>query len=314
MKNRFVVALNAGIIASALAISAVSAQDATPEVTPSPESTPAAEAAITRPFLGIAMNTEQELNVDGVLLTGIADDSPAEAAGLQPGDVIIAIDGDAVTRPEAIAGRVGELAVGDTVTLDVLRDGEPLTLVATLVPFPELVIMGQDEERDGRGGRGDEGGDGRGPGAIPDEMLPFFQAMIPQNGRLGVSFITLDAEIAAERGTALTDGALITAVTEESPAAEAGLLADDIVTAVNDEVINAEITLRDRLIAYEPGDTVTLTVSRGEETLEIAVTLGEQDSSMMEMMPFGNGRRGLEGLLPPNHPDIPVPPVNPGNT
>jgi hypothetical protein len=72
---------------------------------------------------------------------------------------------------------------------------------------------------------------------------------------------------------------------------------NDIITAVNNEPVDAEHTLRDRLVAYEPDDIVSLEVSRGSETLTIDATLGQPE--MSEMMPFfGPNGNGFDFELP----------------
>jgi hypothetical protein len=67
---------------------------------------------------------------------------------------------------------------------------------------------------------------------------------------------------------------------------------DDIVTAVDGDKVDAERTLRDRLLAYEPGDEVTLDVLRGSETMQIDVTLGQFEMPA-DVMPFFKGKGGL---------------------
>ncbi|MCU0478695.1 MAG: trypsin-like peptidase domain-containing protein [Chloroflexi bacterium] len=62
--------------------------------------------------------------------------SPAEAAGLAEGDIITAIDGVALTATTPLDLVVGQLAPGQTVTLDVLRDGRALTISITLGTRP----------------------------------------------------------------------------------------------------------------------------------------------------------------------------------
>jgi len=325
MKKLITGMLSAALIAGVLAVG-VSAQDATPEVTPAPEMTP--EATAPRPFLGIGMNTDAELNNGGVLIVEVLPGSPAQTAGLQIDDVITAINDLAVTTPEALSTILLAQAVGDTVTLTVQRGDETLTLAITLAAFPEELRQPAQPPLSiiplpFGGERGDQMPDSR----IPEGLLPF--GMGPgmggffQNGRLGAAFITLDEQVARERDAELTEGALITAVEADSPAAVAGLQENDIVTAVNAEAVNAEITLRDRLIAYEPGDEVVLTVQRDGETLELTVIMGQPQQLTLEMLPFGEndgcgsgngGRGGLGDLLPPGHPPIPVPPTNPGST
>jgi len=58
----------------------------------------------------------------GLLVTGITEGSPAEAAGLRAGDVITGVDGEPVAGLSALAARLRGAAPGDRVGLDVTRD------------------------------------------------------------------------------------------------------------------------------------------------------------------------------------------------
>ncbi|MGB9724065.1 MAG: S1C family serine protease [Chloroflexia bacterium] len=70
-------------------------------------------------------------------------------------------------------------------------------------------------------------------------------------------------------------GARVERVLPDTPAEEAGLRPGDVIVAVNGERITPERSLADLLARYRPGDTVTLTVRRDNERLEIQVRLGE---------------------------------------
>jgi S1-C subfamily serine protease len=126
------------------------------------------------------------------------------------------------------------------------------------------------------------------------DMMPMFGATLG-GGRLGVAFETIDETVATDNDLSVTDGAMVQEVVADSPAATAGLLAGDVITAVNGEPVDAERTLRDRMIAYEAGDTVTLTVLRDGESLSIDVTLdepqyGDMRGMLEQMMPHMGGR------------------------
>jgi len=72
------------------------------------------------------------------------------------------------------------------------------------------------------------------------------------------------------------DGAAVQQVTPESPAARAGLEAGDRIVAWAGEPVDDLYDLTDQLREAEPGQTVTLTVRRGEQTRKLDVTLGER--------------------------------------
>ena len=192
-------------------------------------------------FLGV----EARLTDDGLLIDSGEEGSPLAEAGLQDGDVITAINGESID--ELFPRLMMEIMQSEgTVTFTVERDGAEMEID---VDLGEMV-----------------GGAFGGPAVIEVPGTP--------PGQLGVRFITLTPDIAEERGLDVSEGALIEEVFENTPAAEAGLQAGDVVTAVDGDVVDEERTLPDRLYAYEEGDVVTLTVLRDGEELELDVTLG----------------------------------------
>jgi S1-C subfamily serine protease len=236
------------------------------------------------------------------LIQDLGEESPLYEAGLRAGDTITTINGeqyDPMSLREFLADQ------SENVTVTIERDGESQDIE---VPATAVAILGFGGFRFGEG-RGMPFGDGRGTpfGGRPfDEgrgmpLDPF--GMMGGQGRLGVAFVTLDEAAAEEQGVDVTEGAFVTEVLPGSPAETAGLQADDVITAVNGEAVDAEHTLRDRLVAYEPDDTITLDVLRAGESLQIEVTL-EQPDFASGMMPFFN-------LEIPNLPAAPETPAQP---
>jgi len=72
----------------------------------------------------------------GAEVTSVGDGTPAAAAGLEAGDVIIAVDGKPVDSADSLVGHVREKTTGDRVTLTVLRDGKSIQVKATLAAKP----------------------------------------------------------------------------------------------------------------------------------------------------------------------------------
>lgn len=105
---------------------------------------------IARPYVGVVFREidaqvaqDESLPVtSGALVRGSGSDAavveggPADEAGLQDGDIITAVDGQAVDRDNPLDLQVLRFAPGDEVTLQVLRNGESLDLTATLGTRP----------------------------------------------------------------------------------------------------------------------------------------------------------------------------------
>jgi serine protease Do len=106
---------------------------------------------IARPWIGVyytlvtaQVAEDQGLSVDhGVLINasssgapGVFPGSPAEKAGLADGDIVVAVDGEAVDADHDLATRVLPHVPGDTVTLSVVRGGRTLEIEVTLGTLP----------------------------------------------------------------------------------------------------------------------------------------------------------------------------------
>jgi len=73
---------------------------------------------------------------EGALVAEPQADSPAAKAGIMTGDVITAVDGTAVQDSRDLARRIGVMAPGSSVKLDILRKGETKTMTLTLAKMP----------------------------------------------------------------------------------------------------------------------------------------------------------------------------------
>lgn len=81
-------------------------------------------------------------------------------------------------------------------------------------------------------------------------------------------------------GQPLANGHGVVSVEAGSPAADAGLLEGDVITAINGETIDADQTLQSLLYTYQAGDEVSLTVQRDGDETALQVTLGERPSDL----------------------------------
>lgn len=103
----------------------------------------------------------------------------------------------------------------------------------------------------------------------------------PAHPYIGVTVTSVNAFTAREQGLSVSEGAVVTSVNADSPAEEAGLQPDDIVTAVDGESIASADGLIIAAREHEIGETITLTVVRGDETFDVEVVLGS-DAELQE--------------------------------
>jgi len=103
-----------------------------------------ADGEIARGWLGVSL---QSLDADlaagmklesksGVLLAEVHADEPGDKAGLLPGDVVQSVNGTAVGEASDLIRQVGKYRAGDSVKLDLLRDGKPKVIDAVLGKRP----------------------------------------------------------------------------------------------------------------------------------------------------------------------------------
>jgi len=99
---------------------------------------------VTRGFLGVQM---QEVTprlaksfelptTHGALVSRVINDTPASRAGLKDGDFIVAVNGEAITDPNALRNRIAATPPGTTVEFDIYRDGKKQTVSVTVAEQP----------------------------------------------------------------------------------------------------------------------------------------------------------------------------------
>ncbi len=208
--------------------------------------------------------------VRGVGVTEVVKDSPAEKAGLHKDDVILRFDGESVTSARKLTRLVNESAPDQAVRLTITRGGSEQELTATLSKRKMDTILGGSMPRVLRGG--DEDGVRVFPGNNWPPSIggdgPFIWTM-GANRRIGVSTQTLTKQLADYFG--VSAGVLVTSVTENSPAAKAGLKAGDVITAVDGEKVSSPGDLVQGIGKKENGD-VSLTIVRDRNTRTVTVT------------------------------------------
>jgi S1-C subfamily serine protease len=194
-----------------------------------------------RAYLGLAAEAAKA-DAQGVLVQSVDPQGPAGKAGLKNSDRIVMVDGKAVKSFEDLKKTLAGHKPGDALVLKVSRDGKEQSITVTL-------------------------------GAAPRPA----EAAIPPAGKtgafLGVHAQALTADLKEHLEVATDKGALVTDVLPESPAARAGLHADDVITHVGDQAIGTPEELRDAIRKSGAGKDVALKVVRGTKKMDVKARL-----------------------------------------
>lgn len=99
-----------------------------------------------RPYVGLYLeNLDSQkikaLNIksgNGVYIAQVVQGSPAEAAGLRPQDVVIAVNGKAVNSAGAFIGELAAKKAGETVELRIIRNAQTMNVTVTLAQSPKI--------------------------------------------------------------------------------------------------------------------------------------------------------------------------------
>ena len=87
-------------------------------------------------------------NTQGLVVETIAENSPAEEAGLEKGDIITAIDGEKITISSELSSKLAKHSSGDVVTLTVIRDGETMKIEVKLGVRQQAALPEKDSSSD----------------------------------------------------------------------------------------------------------------------------------------------------------------------
>jgi C-terminal processing protease CtpA/Prc len=219
----------------------------------------------------------------GVLVSNVVEDSPAAAAGLEDGDVILEFDGKTIDDGSDLTRAVRRTAPGDKVEIVVLRGGDRRTL--------EVQIGERDDEAFWVDKDGDlefldnddidvqKFGDDDAQVIIKrlkdgdHELNVFFED--DDRGYMGVHLDDLNKQLGEYFDVEDGEGALVTEVVADSPAAAAGLRAGDVIVKLGDTDITSAADLHEAMSDTEADQKIELKIVRKGKHKDIDVTLGE---------------------------------------
>lgn len=248
-----------------------------------------------RAMLGVSISNDEDNT--GVRLNSVSPGGPADEAGLQSNDVLLAINGVRLDDPElespsrTVLEVMSELEPGDEVTLEYQRDGviddavvvaerrAPLTFapIAPLAPLPDS------------------------PPVAPH--APRIAGLFGGGFAAGLELVKLNPDLGNYFGT--SQGLLVVSVPEDFPAEVRG---GDVLLSIDGREPNDPHHAFRILRSYETGETVNLEVLRDRDELDISFEVPE-NRFMQGLGMFGGGKlldgidlggsiriHGLEGL------------------
>jgi serine protease Do len=207
--------------------------------------------SVTRAYIGVQVQPvtpgiAESLGLkkaEGALVDEAQADTPAAKAGIQPGDVITAVNGKAVKDSRELAREISTMSPGSTAKLDVLRKGESKTFDVTLATMPN--------QREANAGNHDEG-----------------SAATPHLG--------LSVAPAGEVAGAGAKGVVVTNVDPDGPAAEHGFQSGDVILSVGGQSVSNVTELRKALTDAkgEGKHQVLMQVKTADNTHFVAMPIG----------------------------------------
>jgi serine protease Do len=208
----------------------------------------------------------------GVVIEDVRPDSPAERAGMQAGDVMVEFDAERVRSARQLTRLVQETPAGRSVRATVIRHGRKTELSIAPEERTRRVLSGEEfgpaVERLERLGRNLAY-------TLPRVEVPSFEVDFRgRPGRLGVEVQSLTPQLADYFGA--KRGVLVARVDEGTPAANAGLVAGDVITSVNESPVEDSRALQRALARIEPGQDVTLGIVRDRKETSVRATLPDR--------------------------------------
>lgn len=208
----------------------------------------------------------------GVLVTDVVEESPAEKAGFEAGDIILKYDGKEVTSPRRLSKLVRKTAPDTKVKVDISRDGKKKTLTAEIEELdPEkaqtIKIYGDKGKKELLLDFDDD---------LSLLGLPHLRHWLGSDLWLGIHTVDLTEQLAKYFQVKDGRGILISEVVSESPAEKAGLKAGDILIKADGERIEDTPDLHDVIGDHEKGEELELVVLRKDKEMKLKATLEER--------------------------------------
>ncbi|CAK0742395.1 putative periplasmic serine endoprotease DegP-like [Gammaproteobacteria bacterium] len=182
---------------------------------------------------------------EGALVAKVLPTSPAGAAGIEVGDVILEFNGKRVTQSAALPPMVGRTPVGSSVDVKVLRGGKQKSFALKIGELPNEEEQAQNSPPD-----------------------------VSKENRLALAVTDLTDEQRSELNLKEGGGVVVKSF-GDGPARRAGLRAGDVILAVNNAKIQNATHFRNLIKDLPSGKTVPLLIQRDNGPIFLAIKIPE---------------------------------------
>ena len=224
-----------------------------------------------RPRLGVVVEADK----DGAKVVAVTPSGPADEAGLRTGDVITAVDSQALAdgseSPSTLLVKVIDgLQEGDTVAVSYLRDGAPHTATVTLRPveMDVRILKSGPVRKFVRVMPGDDDAVWMFPHSWSDMEL-----------------VALNPDLGEYFGT--DEGVLVVRASES---VDLGLKGGDVIVSIDNRVVTSPTHAMRILRSYEPGEHLTMEIMRRGHRETVEATVPDRQVDLVH----GDERRGFE--------------------
>ena len=181
-------------------------------------------------------------NPHGALIARVLEDSPAEKAGLQVGDVIVEFNGKKVARSSSLPPLVGRTPVGEKARVKIIRDQKKQIVKVKIEQLPNDLTQAKAEDEE--------------------------EAEVKKSA-LGLSIKDLDKK--TKKALKVDSGVLVIEIEQDGPAKEAGIRKGDVISMIDNHSFDSVEEFNELVDELTPGKSVAILIQRRSGPVFLAI-------------------------------------------
>jgi serine protease Do len=205
------------------------------------------QGEVTRGWLGVSIQDIKGELADyygvnegaGVLVVGVVPGDPADEAGIQPHDIILEINGKSVESSRSLIKRVADIDVGETINIEILREGKRKTFYVKVAKREETKVASVFTQKKGE-------------------------------DALGIRVSNMTPKIARQFDLTDSGGAVVVSIAPDSKADKSGVQVGDIIKGINRKEIKTAAQYHKVIGQIKKGDAIALLMIRKNRGFVVA--------------------------------------------